>query len=82
MSYPHGIKAGVDVIIRATKTKAQTMAALVANPPITPDVTLMCDACRTPTRHAFVIFRRFGLSSFEQIYRCTCCKIERRYGLL
>lgn len=68
----------MDVTIRP-KPKA---APQVANPPITPEVTLMCDACDCFTPHRFVITRRAGMAAFEQIYGCMHCKTERRYGLL
>jgi len=44
----------------------------------------MCSGtCRKPTVHRFVLNRRAGeMGSYEQIYGCTCCHTERRYGLL
>lgn len=67
----------MDVIIRPKKPATQ-----VANPPIAPEATLMCEMCKTFTLHKFVIIRRANATSFEQIYGCSCCKAERRYGLL
>jgi len=64
----------VDVIVR-------TKAPQIANPPITYRVILVCEACQGPTPHNFVITRRAGLA-FEQVYACSCCKTERRFGLL
>jgi len=69
----------VDPVIIRPKTKKSPQ---VANPPIAPEVTIMCEACRSFTLHKFVIVRRAGMASFEQIYACSCCKAERRFGLL
>jgi hypothetical protein len=68
----------VDVTVRPKTAKV----AQLANPPITVDVVLMCDRCRAFTPHKFLIVRKVGLGSFEQIYNCACCKTERRFGLL
>ncbi len=43
---------------------------------------LICEACREPTVHAFVRHQRVGeYGAYAQIFGCSCCKVERRYGL-
>jgi hypothetical protein len=54
-------------------------------PSATPrSVILPCVKCRTTVRHVFVASRLVpgAAPGFEQVFGCTSCQTERRYGLL
>ena len=74
----------MEVTIRPkSKADAVVANAVIANPPIAPSAILVCEACGWRP-HKFIITRRasIGSASLEQIYACTHCHKERRYGLL
>jgi hypothetical protein len=72
----------MDVTVRTKARSPKAETPQIVAPPVTREAVLMCEPCQGFKLHQFVVTRRVNLYTFEQVYGCTCCKAERRYGLL